>query len=137
MTTKWAHLPNAKHIDRILESLKTNPDKWASVWKHNVAMDAAWDTARVAAWNAARDTARVAAWNAAWSAVRVAARVAAWNAAWDAIIALIAYDDCAYMLDSDPGELAILAKFGDPKAILLLPACDILSTIKEQNVTTG
>lgn len=40
-----------------------------------------------------------------------------------AIMALIADDNCAYMLDSDPEELAIIAKLGDPRAILLLPAC--------------
>jgi len=45
---------------------------------------AAWDAARVAAWDAAWDAARVAAWDAAWDAARVAARAAAGVAAWDA-----------------------------------------------------
>jgi hypothetical protein len=49
---------------------------------------------------------------------------------WDAILALIVYDDCAYILDSDPGELEILAKFGDERAILLLPACKVFAAIK-------
>jgi hypothetical protein len=74
--------------------------------------------ARIAVWEAARD----AAWSAACSAAYYAAR--------DAIVALIAYDDCAYMLDSDPGELEILAKFGNEKAILLLPACKAFAAIK-------
>jgi hypothetical protein len=30
------------------------------------------------------------------------------------------------MLDSDPGELEIIAKFGDERAILLLAACEAL-----------
>ena len=62
-------------------------------------------------------------------------REAAWNAVRDSmndtLLALIAYDDCAYMLDSDPGELAILAAFGDPRAVLILPACEILHSCKE------
>ena len=116
MTTKWSHLPNAKYIDLVLESLKAHPSKWAA------GRNAAWNAARNAAWNAAWNAARDAAWNAAWDA--------AWNAAWDAIAALIAWDDCAYMLESDPDELALIAKFGDHRAILLLPACKAFNLIK-------
>ena len=115
--TAWADLPNAKHIDRILADLKKNPDKWDAVW------DAEWN----AAWNAA--------WYAAWYAVRTAARDDAWNAVWDATsdaasdatrgasLALIAYDDCAYLLDEKPEHVQILALLGNQVAILLYPAC--------------
>jgi len=111
--TAWADLPNAKHIDRILDDLKKNPDKWDAVW------DAEWN----AAWNAA--------WYAAWYAVRTAARDDAWNAVWDATsdaargasLALIAYDDCAYLLDEKPEHVQILALLGNQVAILLYPAC--------------
>jgi hypothetical protein len=34
------------------------------------------------------------------------------------------------MLNSDPGELEILAKFGDERAILLLSACKAFAAIK-------
>jgi hypothetical protein len=44
----------------------------------------------------------------------------------DCIVCLFAYDDCAYMLDSHPGELEILAKFDNPYACLLYNACRIL-----------
>jgi hypothetical protein len=44
MTTAWAHLPNAAHIDRVLASLAATPK----------------------AWGAAQDAARGAAWDAAW-----------------------------------------------------------------------
>ena len=37
--TAWAHIPNARHIDRILQDLDARPDVW----------DAAWDAAWVAA----------------------------------------------------------------------------------------
>jgi len=111
--TAWADLSNAKHIDRILADLKKNPDKWDAVW------DAEWN----AAWNAA--------WYAAWYAVRTAARDDAWNAVWDATsdaargasLALIAYDDCAYLLDEKPEHVQILALLGNQVAILLYPAC--------------
>jgi hypothetical protein len=129
MTTEWSHLPNAIHIDRILASLKTHPEQWSAEWS------ATWNAARGAAWDAARDTARDATRDTEWSAARDAAWSAAWSAARsaarDAILCLIAYDDCAYMIESEIGELKIIAAFGDEKAVLLLPACIALHSIKE------
>ena len=121
-TTPWAHLPNAAHIDRVIASVKANPDHWAAAW--DVVRNAAW----AEAWNTVQDVGRNAEYNAAWL---VEVQYITWVAARDAILALIAYDDCAYMLDSDPGELAILAAFGDPRAVLILPACEILHSCKE------
>jgi len=128
MTTKWSHLPNAAHIDAVIVSLKANPYEW----------DAARDAARDAAYNAARDAARDAAYNAAryaaWVAVRYAARDAAWNAAWCAIAALIAYDDCAHMLDSEPDDLRILSKLGSNAATLMIPASIAFKSIREKQI---
>ena len=39
-STKWAHLPNATHIDWVINSVKTNPNAWGLVVR-----DAAWDAA--------------------------------------------------------------------------------------------
>jgi hypothetical protein len=140
MSNAWAHLPNAKHIDAIIASVEAHPKEWGA--GRDAAGDAAYYAARCAAWGAAWDAARGAASSAASSAAYNAARVAAggtaWDAAcsaasgaaWDAILALIAYDDCAYMLNSNPGELEILAKFGNEKAILLLPACNAFAAIR-------
>lgn len=97
MTTAWGHLPNAQHIDRVLAHLKQYPDRWGI------------------AWDAGRGAAADAAWGAAWGAARGAAR--------GAIAALVAWDDCAYLLDQTPDFLR--AQFnltGDPAALLLLPA---------------
>ncbi|CAB4123494.1 hypothetical protein UFOVP48_7 [uncultured Caudovirales phage] len=84
MTTAWAHLRNAAHIDWALADLQAHPDKWVAA--QDAALDdAARVAARVAAWDAALDdAARVAAQDAALDdAARVAARVAAWDAALD------------------------------------------------------
>ena len=133
MTTEWANLPNAAHIDRVIASAKANPDHWKGSWS---AQDETWNAPRAEAWNAARGMVLVQVRNAAWDAARDPIRwKTEWDAAWYfaqyAILALVAYDDCAYMLDSDPGELAILAAFGDPRAILLFGACKALQSIKE------
>jgi len=57
---------------------------------------------------------------------------AVWGAVGDAILALIAYDDCAYMIESEVDEIKILAKLGDQKAILLLPACIVFNEIRQR-----
>ena len=153
--TPWAHLPNAVHIDRVIASAKAHPDQWKQAlytircrWQDATRAE---DAAITAALDLLRDQGQVAVWykvrNAGWDAVRGAeqnearnmgfgaARDVVWDGVWEAVydtlLALIAYDDCAYMLDSDPGELAVLAKFGDRRALLLLPACKAFHSLKE------
>ena len=141
-TTPWAHLPNAVHIDRVLASLNSNFKQWRRA--AYTVQGYEWVEVQNSAWHSARQVVRVQSRDAAWVEVRktvIAQRRLAWAEAWgvdaaydvvwDAIVALVAYDDCAYMLDSDPGELAILAKFGDHRAILLLVACKTLHSLKE------
>ena len=138
--TAWAHLPNAAHVDRILASLKKNPEKWSTAWDvagsaaGYEARDAAWDAAgnaaRGTAWEAAWDTAWEAAWdtagNAARGTVRDAARAAARDAAWVAVLALVAWDDCAYILELPEDALKVLRAVGNEQAILLSVAANIL-----------
>ena len=100
--TKWSHLPNAHHIDRVLASVKAHPDEWSAV--------------------------RTAAWDAAWDAVRDRA----YAAAWGAVAALIAYDDCAHYLDMPSDRLRVWAILSEnPAAVLLLPAVITFEKINE------
>ena len=115
--TAWADLPNAKHIDRVLADLKKNPDRWSA------AMAAEWNAAWSDVWNTARTDARTAAMTDAYNAAWTAAWYAAWGAARDAILALIAYNDCAYLLDEKPEHVQMLALLGNQAASLLYPAC--------------
>lgn len=113
MTTAWAHLPNAAHIDRVLAHLNQHPERWdaARGAVRGAVRSAAWD----AAWGVARGAARGAAWDAAWGAAR--------GAAWGAVAALVAWDDCAYLLDQTPDFLCgCINLVGDHRAILLLSA---------------
>ena len=130
MTTKWSHLPNAAHIDAVLASVKANPDEWDAAW--HAARNAAWYAALDAPWHAARYAARDVAWGAARNAAWYAALDAAWHAAGDAILALIAYDDCAHMLDSEPDDLRILSKLGSHAATLMIPASIAFKSIREK-----
>jgi hypothetical protein len=115
-TTAWAHLPNAHHIDRILADLAAHPQAWADAYPgYSPALDAAWAAAR----GAARDAARGAARDAALDAARIAAL--------GAIAALIAWDDCADLLDLPEGALRVMSAAGHHPATLLRPAVIALS----------
>jgi len=165
-TTAWTDLPNAKYIDMIMYSLKENT-AWVAVKDtarvavkdtardaayyaafnaakgaaRDAACDAAYNAARDAAWVAVKDTARDAAkgavkgdpWGAAWTAPYNAAK----GAAWDAARALIAWDDCGYLLEETPEDVKMLALLGNQAAIMLYPACIALNKSKEleDNVT--
>ena len=131
-TTKWSNLPNAAHIDAVIASVKANPDEWNAAW--HAAWYAAWYAALDAAWHAARYAARDVAWGAARNAAWYAALALPACAAGDAILALIAYDDCAHMLDSEPDDLRILSKLGSHAATLMIPAATAFKLIREKQV---
>ena len=132
--TEWSHLPNAVHIDRILASFKSHSDQWKLAWEvtdnvadEDMSWDNAWDTARKVESDAVRD----AIWLSAAAVIWDEERTEVWHAVSSALLCLIAYDDCGHMLDSEVGELKMLAALGDQKAILMLPACIVFNTIKE------
>jgi hypothetical protein len=134
MNKPWAHLPNAIYIDFVLESVKYNPDDWDLAWV------AGWDPvmyqARDRAWGLACNLVSCTVWDLARTAVRNASKGAAMDAAMEVILVLIAYDDCAYMLDMDYEELRTYAIISEnPAAILLLPAVKALQLIKEKKNT--
>jgi len=126
----WSHLPNAHHIDRVLESVNSHPKIWGAARDaaHNEDWDAAYVAAQGAAYVAAQAAAYVAAQDAAWFAARDAARFAA----RDAIAALIAYDDASKYLDMPSDKLRVWAILSEePAAVLLLPAVIAFEKISE------
>jgi hypothetical protein len=138
----WSHLPNAKHIDRVIATLKKHTEIWGEAY--DAAGYSAWysyfvaarDVARLAtpdaAWVAARDEIFVAARGTAWVAVWTAGNGVAWDAIQGAIIALIAYDDCEQYLSMTSEELQVWARLSEnPAAVLLLPAVVVFERIAE------
>ena len=127
MTTKWAHLPNAKYIDAVLASVKAYPDTWMlpgiKTYPFGYVYEA-WDEDWEPSWQEAWDTVQ----EAAMAAVQAAGQ---WGAVRDAILALIAYNDCAHLLTSNPDEVLALAKLGVPAASLLFPACLVFNETNE------
>ena len=128
MTTAWSHLPNAKHIDLVFESIKKYPDKWSDakgeVWKeswkkiHSMCYNRcgeAWFQIREEIWNISR-----------YSTDQWRTYINGRNA----ITSLFLYEDCAYLLYSDPEEVEVLANLGSIPAILLFPACIVFNNTK-------
>lgn len=118
-TTAWAHLPNARHIDRILAHVKEHPDKWDAAWVASLGATLTdWAASRAAAANASRGAAREAVWAAArgatWDAFRGAAR--------DAILALVAWDEAGDLLSQPIEVVKARADEGNHAALLLYPA---------------
>ncbi len=128
MKHAWAHLPNAIHIDRIFASLDANWDAWDRTDLDGLRQA----NCRYKAFSLVTDIGRIPVWRIVGDTLGQADDT--WReAAWNALAALMAWDDCAYMLDLEPSELAVLAKlWDDPTAALLLSACIALSKEKEK-----
>ena len=130
--SEWSHLPNAVYIDQILVHVKTNPEKWEEV--NGTMYASAWNAAWSAVADAAVDATAWNAWNAARDAVGNAARDAVGNAARaasGAILALIAYPDCAYMLNMTPEQIKIYAGLDVKGALLMIPAVIAMNIANE------
>jgi hypothetical protein len=126
----WDHLPNAHHIDWVIASVKQHTEIWDKSWH------AAWSitesstrftaqiAARIAVQDPSRDSARVAAYSMTFGlGVEGIASLEAYYSARDAILALIAYNDCAVLLDMSIEQLRMWATLTEqPAAVLLLPA---------------
>ena len=133
----WQHLPNADHIDWVLESLKENHTLWAEARSGRDftaeilrSFDAPPEAQRAdaaaldAAWVAARDVSG-STWTAAWDAAR--------DAAWHSLSALVAYDDCDQYLAMGYEKLKVYAILSEkPQAVLLLPMAYVLEKINEK-----
>ncbi len=125
------------HARRVIASVKKNEQLWADARKlatnmagptfidrwHDVQRHHAANAEKMNNINDVRDIVSTAILNSS-----------AWSNADDAVIALAIWEDCAYMLDSDPGELAIIAMLGNDCATMLLPACIVFAKEKALNV---
>jgi hypothetical protein len=128
MTTKaWSHLPNAKHIDWVLETLEKDPEMWDIAW------DDKWDAAENAAKNASWSSLKSASWRAAWSVAWDAVCGDEWRAVWGAIAALVAWDDSGSLLDMSVEEVTELANESNYAAVLMLPAVIVKNKLKDKN----
>jgi uncharacterized membrane protein len=104
------------------------------IWSKSVftadekAVFAAWQIMKAEIQIMSRELIQSMAWNAALASIQqTRGNSISWYSAWDAISCFIAYDDCAYILDSAIDEIKLLAILGDTKAMCLLQACIVFS----------
>jgi hypothetical protein len=140
----WSHLSNAHHIDWVIESFRTYPEMWitsktladggSAVGAGPVLGQGPAACAAMIEINLAkRDTIL----RVAWAEIRgpVGWHCSAWSSQ-SAILALIAYDDCAHLLDMPNDRLKAWALLTEqPAAWLLLPAAIACEQIRELNMT--
>ena len=112
MSNDWEYLPNAKHMVRALAHFRDYQEKWDE-----------------AAISLNKNPNHNRMWADAWSHLPVDENIFEYSRAasqtWTirgAIRALMAYDDCAYMLDLTPEQIHLYACLGVPAAVLLEPA---------------
>jgi hypothetical protein len=114
----WDHLPNAKHIDRILASLKADFEIWNRAYHETLVEDKAHVFIQAFALIQPNDldtlhTIQIAMRDLSWSYSAV-------DAATDALIALVAYEDSAKYLELSVGQLNMLYQLNEHPACFLL-----------------
>jgi hypothetical protein len=140
----WSHLPNAAYIDRILASVKSQPELWNQAWVQVGvrARGRVWDQVRDQAWEQAWYQVR----DQAWVQARDQARDQVWYLARDQairqvagpLLALIAYDDSAKYLNLPIDQLEMLYHLTEhPACILLQPAVVAFAMEKERELAQG
>jgi hypothetical protein len=134
----WSHLPNAKHIDAVLEDVKARPEAWDNAiekswrdWRHKTRV-AARKYARKLAMSTHTTTARGMAWTEVWVSTRKILN----NTPPDTVAALIAWDSSADLLECTPDVLRTMIDLGEPpvchQAALLLPYAIVRSNAKQE-----
>ena len=113
--TEWSHLPNAEYIDWVIKTSYTKAKYWASV---DIVAPQIGATLVGAALETVHNIKRADELHYTWTAIGNAMKPPIGNA----IICLVAYDDCAHLIHTDPAEVEVLAKLGSIQASLLLPA---------------
>jgi hypothetical protein len=139
---EWSHLPNAKHIDWVLESVGRYTNEWGTVLRQGrpESWYATWGIARFVAHHTIHSMRRKRVWDAAyhaiWNSVTWAELEPGRLTASDVILALVAYDDCAHLLDMTSDRLKMWAVLSEqPAAVLLLPAVIARERIRELDMS--
>lgn len=133
----WDHLPNAQYIDWVIESARQHQSQWVfgRTPRH-------WYGSYAAAEYMLRGSHRYSIWLKTLKAaqdeiqnvIHPTVQTTCIEAARNAILALIAYDDCAHLLDMSGEQLRTWATLsGKPAAALLLPAVIARERIRELN----
>ena len=145
----WDHMPDVNYISWAIYSIKKYPRTWIAACKDAAAVvpSNVLEATRKASWNIVNNIALreqltknpgvreplSALLSEMWvleDDFSLYAKLGIQSAKL-VFLTLAAYDDCAYMIESDVDSIKILAALGAQKAILLLPACIVFNETKE------
>lgn len=120
----WDDLPNGAHIDRILDHAARYPHKWEAAWKpHAKELEEVLRAADRDAWATAVNKNTTPGTRSGKMRSMTAPRPRRYDRGPNqAIIALVAWDDCAYILDLHPDVVRTMAFSGNHPAALLYVA---------------
>ncbi len=118
----WDHLPNAKHIDWVIESARQHQSQWTlGRTPHDWYRDYAAAEYRLR--GSYRHSILLKTLTAARDELQSVLHPAGTAAVSAAIFALVVYDDCAHLLDMSGEQLRAWVVLSEqPAAALLLPA---------------
>lgn len=127
MADSWNNLPNGYHIGFVSAHFKQNRALWRIILLRMMVSNEF--TGRYSVYSALNDANQKIACNTekqtVWDTIRL-------NEGLDIIsntlLALVAYDECGYLLFAELEEVEILASLGQPAAVLLLPACTVINS---------
>lgn len=142
----WSDLPNAHHIDRVLNLVRDYPKVWHEAWLDvsdipqettDNARTIVFDVSHEEDWRRLRELACSPEWGsfklAKWDTEHD--KTQAWGAAWFVVMALLTYDDVDEYMEMSPNELKIWATLSEkPCPLLLLPAVAAFEKINERSV---
>lgn len=142
----YDHLPNAKYIDLLLNSLKDKCDVeiWNDVFSalslkgyiDDEKMVNIWDDCTYKIDKLSRNDIFQIIKNHIFSGFVCNSHTNGTGSMiiLDAILVLLTYDDCGYLLESELSEIELLGKLGMEPAIMLWAAAMVLQKIKESHV---
>mgnify|MGYP003342613216 CR=1 FL=1 len=145
----WKDLPNIAHINRMIEHIAVNRSVWnnSGIIHYNVSEMDEWVKpfvqARISTRSTIIDQDRRDIWRSladhAWGILIMCPNLGlsrykriygAGNLLW-CFGPLVAFDDCGYLLDSNPEYVKMLAMLGDPTSVLIWPAVWAMNYPKE------
>lgn len=120
----WDHLPNAKYIDLLIESVTGNIDMYHATEEMDHKI---WEPAYFEICDMMYES---ESHNIILDSINLTLGTCGFCLN-DAISALILYDNYGHLLDSAPKEVELFAKLGITAAILILPTCKVFNKLKE------
>lgn len=120
----WRRPGISRYILRIISAAEANPKDWET------AVDNTWAKAIQYAY----DKITIEEYHNVWGVTSCMQGTDAWYGVHGAVTALVAFDNCAYLLDEKPVHVQLLASLGVEAAVLMRTASSALCADKNREL---